>query len=93
VRVLDVCFHPYRKGSHGPAIAVARVHCEGTRATVELFEVSRPDVAPFDPAGLTQKLFFLVENAGPDPFASLTGLRSEFWSFSPAAAVVSQGLA
>lgn len=85
-------FHPYRKGSRGPAIPVARVVCDGPRATVEVLDVHARDIDPFDPAGLAQKLQFLVENAGPRPFEELTMLRSDFWSFVPAEAALRREL-
>ena len=80
MRILEARFHPHSKKS-GAALPVARVSCDGARATIEPLPISRRQLRPFDPDGLIAKLNFLVQTAIPRPFEGLTTLRSDYWSF------------
>jgi hypothetical protein len=80
VRLLEARFHPASKA--GPdVVVVGRVVCEGRRTTIQPVEIPPRAVRPFDASRLLEKLRFLVTSTGPDPFAELLKLRSDFWSF------------
>jgi hypothetical protein len=78
--MLEARFHPHSKKS-GVALPVARVSCDGARATIEALPISRRQLHPFDPDGLIAKLNFLVQTTIPRPYEGLTALRSDYWSF------------
>jgi hypothetical protein len=80
VRILEARFHPHSKKA-GVALAVARVSCDGARASIEALPISRRQLRPFDPDGLITKLNFLVHSALPRPYQGLVALRSDYWSF------------
>jgi hypothetical protein len=80
VKVLEARFFPESKKGRA-SVAVARVVCEGARATVEALDVPTKSVEPFSSDALISRLNLLVASAAPRPYEELTDLRSEFWSF------------
>jgi hypothetical protein len=80
VKVLEARFFPESKKVRA-SVAVARVRCDGARATIEALEVPPKRVEPFSSDALISRLNLLVASAAPRPYEQLTLLRSEFWAF------------
>ena len=62
-------------------MSVGRVSCVGAGAIVDLVEVKKEKVAPFDPSNLTRELQVRIQSAYPNIFEKLLQMRSEYWEF------------
>jgi hypothetical protein len=81
MRILEARFHPQKK-SGTALVVVGRIRCEGPRTWLEPAEVvARDGLDGTAVAAMRDKLRYLVETSGPQPFERLLRLTSDFWSF------------